>query len=71
GGAWGIAVLAAYMANRSENESLEDYLNNRVFKDNEKVTVSPDPDDVAGFDRFMERYVKGLAIERSAVENLE
>lgn len=71
GGAWGIAVLASFMANRSEGESLEDYLNNRVFKDNMKITVSPDPEDIAGFDRFMEQYVKGLAIERSAVEILK
>jgi len=71
GGAWGIALLASYMANRSENESLEDYLNNRVFRENKKVTVNPDPSDVAGFDLFIERYVKGLAIERAAVDNLK
>ncbi|NLC39374.1 MAG: FGGY-family carbohydrate kinase [Clostridiaceae bacterium] len=71
GGAWGIALLASYMANRSENETLEDYLNNRVFKANRKITVKPDPEDVRGFDLFMERYIKGLAIEKAAVENLK
>ncbi len=70
GGAWGIALLASYMINRSENESLDDYLNNKVFASSEAYSVSPDQRDVEGFNEFMKRYVKGLAIERVAVENL-
>ena len=31
GGPWGMAVLAAYMVNRSEGEALEDYLSGKVF----------------------------------------
>ena len=71
GGAWGIAVLASYMADRSENETLEDYLGNKVFRDNRRITVNPDPNDVASFDIFIDRYIKGLFIERTAVENLK
>jgi sugar (pentulose or hexulose) kinase len=70
GGAWGIALLAAYMVNRAEGETLEDYLNNKVFAGETGVTVAPDPVDVAGFGAFMERYKKGLTIERTAVEVL-
>ena len=70
GGAWGIALLASYMINRSENESLDDYLNNKVFAESTAYTVSPDQRDVEGFNEFMKRYVKGLAIEKAAVENL-
>src|SRR5690625_6807148 len=33
GGAWGMAILASYMAEKGENDSLEDYLDNIVFKD--------------------------------------
>ncbi|NLY44133.1 MAG: FGGY-family carbohydrate kinase [Clostridiaceae bacterium] len=71
GGAWGIALLASYMINRSEGESLEDFLNNRVFAGQKRISVEPDPSDVAGFNEFMKRYTKGLAIERAAVEYLK
>ncbi|NLM13984.1 MAG: FGGY-family carbohydrate kinase [Epulopiscium sp.] len=71
GGAWGIALLASYLINKAENETLEDYLNNKVFVGKEGVTIHPDPKDVEGFDQFMERYIKGLAIERAAVEYLK
>jgi sugar (pentulose or hexulose) kinase len=71
GGAWGISLLAAYMACKEDGESLEDFLQNKVFTGCRVSTVEPDPTDVEGFNKFMERYTKGLAIERAAVENLK
>ena len=71
GGAWGIAVLASYLVNKEEGESLEDYLNNKVFAGQEGEEVLPDERDVQGFDEFMVRYKEGLAIERAAVEHLK
>ncbi|NLO39549.1 MAG: FGGY-family carbohydrate kinase [Ruminiclostridium sp.] len=71
GGAWGIALLASYMENQAEKETLEEFLNNQVFASQEKACVAPDPSDVAGFNEFMKRYANGLAIERAAVENLK
>lgn len=68
GGAWGIALLASFMVNKDANQTLEDYLNEKVFSDNKGVTIEPDPKDVAGFEKFMERYIKGLPIERAAVD---
>ena len=70
GGAWGIALLAAYMAQKEEGESLAHYLNERVFGGQEGVTENPVPADVEGFDQFLKRYNEGLAIERAAVEHL-
>ena len=70
GGAWGIALLAAYMAQKEEGESLADYLSKRVFGGQEGVTEDPVPADVEGFDQFLKRYNEGLAIERAAVEHL-
>ncbi|MCL7748509.1 xylulokinase [Halalkalibacter alkaliphilus] len=69
GGAWGIALLGSYMINKKEKETLEEYLNENVFVGQAVKTVSPDPKDVEGYERFMERYKGGLAIERAAVEN--
>jgi len=70
GGAWGIALLASYMLRKAQNESLEDYLSNRVFAGQDGTTIAPDQKDVDGFATFMERYKKGLVIERAAVEGL-
>ncbi len=71
GGAWGIALLASYMVNRADNESLGDFLKKNVFADKQGNTVTPDAGDVAGFNEFMKRYTQGLAIERAAVDNLK
>lgn len=71
GGAWGIAVLAAYMQWKEAGEALSDYLEHKVFAGAKSTTIAPDPEDVAGFQIFIERYKNGLAIERAAVENLK
>ncbi len=70
GGAWGIALLASYLLHKSENEPLEDYLSNKVFASENGTTISPDQRDVESFALFMERYKKGLIIERAAVDTL-
>ncbi|SEQ07266.1 xylulokinase [Microlunatus flavus] len=70
GGAWGIAVLAAYLVRRSEGQSLADYLDSVVFADATLSTVDPDEGDVAGFDAFMERWTGALDVQRAAVEHL-
>ena len=71
GGAWGIALLASYMIHKATNEPLEAYLSNRVFAGENGTTIAPDQKDVDGFSTFMERYKRGLVIERSAVEGLK
>lgn len=70
GGAWGIAVLASYMLWKEEDEALCDYLQNRIFAKAEYATVLPDPEDVEGFQIFIDRYKAGLPIERAAVDTL-
>lgn len=71
GGAWGIAVLASYMINKAENETLDDYLTNKVFAGQSGTKIEPDAKDVEGFNEFIKRYTKGLVIERAAVDNLK
>ncbi|MEK3736347.1 FGGY-family carbohydrate kinase [Paenibacillus sp. FSL R5-0876] len=70
GGAWGMAILASYMMNKNQEESLEDFLDQKVFKDVKGEEIHPDATDIKGFETFIERYKKGLAIEQSAVDNL-
>jgi len=69
GGAWGIALLAAFL--REGNESLKKFLAEKVFAGEKGSQIEPDPNDVVSFSKFMERYTAGLKIERAAVENLK
>ncbi|MBQ3403188.1 MAG: FGGY-family carbohydrate kinase [Synergistaceae bacterium] len=71
GGAWGIALLAAYMADGKSSGKLEDYLNARVFTGLTGEAVNPDPEDVKGFETFTRRYVAGLDVEKSAIEAMK
>ena len=68
GGAWGIALLAGYLVNKADGQTLPDYLDNNVFRGNKGEEIAPDPADVAGFDTYIKNYTRGLAIERAAVE---
>ena len=70
GGAWGIALLAAYML-QERKTPLEQFLEEKVFAGKTGARTDPDPKDVQGFKRFMERYAAGLGIERAAVEHLK
>ena len=70
GGPWGMALLAAYMQTKEESESLESYLKNKIFAGQTGSRMEPDAADVAGFEKFMERYMAGLSIEHAAVDAL-
>lgn len=59
GGAWGMAVLAAYQAD-GQGRNLADFLSEKVFDKVERRTVKPDEEGIAGFEKFMENYRKGL-----------
>ena len=69
GGAWGIAILAKYAADHTD-EPLEDYLDNRVFSKYKSSVVQPDSGDVKGFADYMKLYKKALSVEESAVKNI-
>jgi sugar (pentulose or hexulose) kinase len=71
GGAWGIALLAAYMLRREKGESMGAYLANKVFAGSKGLRIDPRPEDTLSFQKFMERYTAGLKIESAAVEYLK
>lgn len=68
GGAWGIALLGSYLVNNTKKQSLADYLDESVFVDDAGIEVSPSPEDVDGFNTYIERYKAGLPIEEAAVK---
>ena len=61
GGAWGIALLAGYMANK-QGLNLADYLEKVVFGGNTGTEIAPTADDVAGFNRYIESYKRAHKI---------
>lgn len=71
GGPYGMALLAAYRYGHEEGESLESYLADKVFVNSTSTTELPDACDVAGFNRYIEQYKKGLDVERTAVQVIE
>lgn len=69
GGAWGIALLAAYLVNNAGKQTLADYLNEHVFQGNTGSEIAPTPEEVEGFNAYLENYKRGLAIEQTAVKS--
>lgn len=67
GGAWGIALLAAYLVRENKDEALADYLEKRVFAGASGSCMSPDADTAAGFAAYIEKYKAGLTVEQAAV----
>jgi hypothetical protein len=63
-------LLAAFAKERKENETLEEYLDKRVFKKVDAVTIHPDIEDMNGLDKYTENYIKLLEVEKSAIENV-
>ena len=64
GGPYGMALLAAYRANKEG--ALEDFLANKVFKNARSSTIAPVTEDVEGFDRYIEKFSAALDAERVA-----
>ncbi|KAI3473740.1 hypothetical protein Pfo_031553 [Paulownia fortunei] len=64
----GHGLISMFTANKAQNQSLDDFLENSVFAEQQSETLSPDKKDVAGFESFMKRYIDGLEIELAAVK---
>lgn len=69
GGPYGMALLAAFGIWKSDNESLPDYLDNKVFNTTKASTIEASKEDIEGFDRFAKAYKKALSVERCAVND--
>ena len=68
GGPWGMAMLAAYRAEHTPGQTLEDFLRTCVFADTASDTLAPDPAGVAGFARYFERYCAAIPAQHAAAD---
>ena len=66
GGPWGMAILAAYMGQKTPGETLEEYLQNRVFANAVSTCAQPDAAGVAGFQSYLNRYIACLPAQKQA-----
>lgn len=70
GGPWGEAILAAYMMNKEDGETLQDYLNCKVFADAKCVTIEPNTEDMEGLESYISKFKEGIEMERIATKVL-
>ncbi|MEA4893639.1 MAG: FGGY-family carbohydrate kinase [Oscillospiraceae bacterium] len=70
GGPYGMALLCSYMLRKDENETLEDYLDNKVYKNAQASTLMADASEIEGFNVFLKGYRKAFEVERTAVETM-
>ena len=70
GGAWGIALLAAYMTEKKDGESLVDFVERTAFANVGSSICDPDPAAVSGYETYIGRFMAGAKAEKAAVENL-
>ena len=68
GGAWGIALLASYEVHNPAGKSLADWLDSDVFAGEAGVEIAPTAEDVAGFNKYLDKYMKLLVAEKAAVK---
>ncbi len=67
GGAWGMALLAAYSV-CGGGKSLPEFLDSEVFGGMESTTLQPEEKGAEGFRKFMENYKRGLSAEYAAAK---
>lgn len=68
GGPFGMALLAAFLF--AQDETLEEFLSNRVFCHASATTLVPQKEDIEGFHAYMESYKALIKVEEKAVESL-
>lgn len=71
GGPWGMAVLAAYMLQHGNGETLEDYLEKKIFAVQAGTTIRPDAGEAEGYEKFTAHYKSGLEAEKAAIAAMD
>ena len=71
GGPWGMALLALYLNTKAEGESLEDFLDKKIFANMASETLEADAEDIEGFEKFTKRYSDCIPVEKAAIETLK
>ncbi len=68
GGPYGMALLCAYLLWKDEGESLEDYLETKVFASAPAHTLTAAPEERAGFRAFLLNWCRAFPVEEAAAQ---
>ena len=68
GGPYGMALLCAYLLKKEEGESLEDYLENKIFASAPSHTLIATQEERAGFRRFLLDWCRTFPVEEAAAQ---
>lgn len=71
GGAWGMALLAAYLVNNKQERNLADWLEIDVFDGNTGESIAPTPEEVEGFNTYIKNYIDCLPVEQAAIKHMQ
>ena len=69
GGPWGMALLAAYMKKKKPQESLQDYMETKVFGEEEGLILEASEEEKQGFEAYAKAYEKALTVEKEAIQS--
>jgi sugar (pentulose or hexulose) kinase len=69
GGAYGMALLASY--SQQKGMSLDDFLNEKVFKTAKVNTITATAEQIEGFNKYSQRFLECIGIEKKAVEKMK
>ncbi|MDD3122355.1 MAG: FGGY-family carbohydrate kinase [Candidatus Izemoplasmatales bacterium] len=70
GGAWGMALLAAYMFEKG-TMSFEEFLENKVFTGKEYSLINPTEVGVNSFEKYYKSFYECLPIETQAIRSMK
>ena len=63
-----MALLAAYMVRKERGESLEDYLDKKVFAGVESTVTVPEIECARGVEEYIKNFEACLRVEREAIK---
>lgn len=66
----GHGTACSICSSKEDDETLDEYLERKVYKGQPVSVLEPDAEDKDGFESFIKRYKTGLALEQFATENI-
>jgi sugar (pentulose or hexulose) kinase len=71
GGPYGMALLAGYYVFKEENETLEDFLDQKVFANSSSSLEKASEEEIAKFDKYYQVFLDTLTVESEAIKTLK
>ena len=63
-----MALLAAYMATKQSNESLQEWLAHVAFADSDEKVIESDPEITKEFSEYLSHFEQALEVEKKVLQ---